>query len=283
MKNIIKQLSIPLAVLAFSACEKVENKVYYEGGTAPVISRNIANVVLEPGQEDKEAITFSWTNPEYRFTTGVSSHDVNYTLEVDTVGGNFRSGAKFTTVVGRNLSVTYTVGQLNAILGNTMLLQLDPRRTYNLEARVTSSIVNALKLVSSNKVSFSARPFPPPPKVATPANDELWLVGGASPGGWNNPLQTPFITTQKLTRVSRTRYELVVNLNANDGFLLLPAMGSWATKYCLEDGVDRGATTGGGEFVFKGGGGQDFLSPTPGGTFKLSFDFQLGRFSVVRQ
>jgi len=283
MKNIIKQLSIPLAVLAFSACEKVENKVYYEGGTAPVISRNIANVVLEPGQEDREAITFSWTNPEYRFTTGVSSHDVNYTLEVDTVGGNFRSGAKFTTVVGRNLSVTYTVGQLNAILGNTMLLQLDPRRSYNLEARVTSSIGNALKLVSSNKVSFTARPFPPPPKVATPANDELWLVGGASPGGWNNPLQTPFITTQKLTRVSRTRYELVVNLNANDGYLLLPAMGSWATKYCLEDGVDRGATTAGGEFVFKGGGGQDFLSPTPGGTFKLSFDFQLGRFSVVRQ
>lgn len=283
MKNIIKQLSIPLAVLAFSACEKVENKVYHEGGTAPVISRNIANVVLEPGQEDKEAITFSWTNPEYRFTTGVSSHDVNYTLEVDTVGGNFRSGAKFTTVVGRDLSVTYTVGQLNAILGNTMLLQLDPRRSYNLEARVTSSIGNALKLVSTNKVSFSARPFPPPPKVATPDNDELWLVGGASPGGWNNPLQTPFITTQKLTRVSRTRYELVVNLNANDGYLLLPAMGSWATKYCLEDGVNRGATTAGGEFVFKGGGGQDFLSPTPGGTFKLSFDFQLGRFSVVRQ
>lgn len=283
MKNIIKQLSIPLAVLAFSACEKVENKVYYEGGTAPVISRNTANVVLEPGQEDRDAITFSWTNPEYRFTTGVSSHDVNYTLEVDTVGGNFRSGAKFTTVVGRNLSVTYTVGQLNAILGNTMLLQLDPRRSYNLEARVTSSIGNALKLVSSNKVSFTARPFPPPPKVATPANDELWLVGGASPGGWNNPLQTPFISTQKLTRVSRTRYELVVNLDANGPYLLLPAMGSWATKYCLEDGVNRESTANGGEFVFKGGGGQDFLSPTPGGTFKLSFDFQLGRFSVVRQ
>jgi starch-binding outer membrane protein SusE/F len=163
-----------------------------------------------------------------------------------------------------------------------MLLQLEPRRTYSLEARVTSSIGNSVKLVS-NKVTFTARPFPPPPKVATPVNSEIWLVGGASPGGWNNPLGAPFITNQKFTRRSTTKYDLVVNLNANDGYLILPVMGSWSTKYCLEDGVDRGSTTAGGDFVLKGGGGQDFLSPTPGGTFKISLDFQLGKFTVVRQ
>lgn len=272
-----------LGSLAFTACNKVENKIYFEGGTPPSISATTNAVNLEPGQENNTAITFRWTNPEYRFTTGISSQDVTYTLEIDTVGGNFSSRAKFSTVVARDLSITYTVGQLNAILGNTMLLQLDPRRNYNLEARVTSSIGNAVKLVSSNKVTFTARPFPPPPKVALPANNEIWLVGGASPGGWNNPLGSPFINTQRFTRLSSTRYELVVNLAANDGYLVLPAMGSWATKYCIEDGVDRATTVNGGEFVFKGGGGQDFLSPTPGGTFKMTLDFQLGRFTVVRQ
>ncbi|MFN4285090.1 MAG: SusE domain-containing protein [Lacibacter sp.] len=274
---------ILLGSLAFTACNKVENKIYFEGGTPPTISASTNAVTLEPGLENNVAITFRWTNPEYRFTTGISSHDVTYTLEIDTAGGNFRSGAKFSTVVARDLSITYTVGQLNAILGNTMLLQLDPRRTYTLQARVTSSIGNAVKLVSSNTVTFTARPFPPPPKVPLPVNNEIWLVGGASPGGWNNPLAAPYINTQRFTRLSSTRYELVVNLAANDGYLVLPVMGSWATKYCLEDGVDRASTVNGGEFVFKGGGGQDFLSPTPGGTFKLTFDFQLGRFTVERQ
>lgn len=282
----MKRFSITMVLLtgmAFTACNKVENKIYFEGGTPPSISATTNAVNLEPGQENNTAITFRWTNPEYRFTTGISSQDVTYTLEIDTVGGNFSSGRKFSTVVARDLSRTYTVGELNAILGNTMLLQLDPRRSYNLEARVTSSIGNAVKLVSSNKVTFTARPFPPPPKVTLPANNEIWLVGGASPGGWNNPLGSPFINTQRFTRLSSTRYELVVNLAANDGFLVLPAMGSWATKYCIEDGVDRATIVNGGEFVFKGGGGQDFLSPTPGGTFKMTLDFQLGRFTVVRQ
>ncbi|MFN8265760.1 MAG: SusE domain-containing protein [Chitinophagaceae bacterium] len=279
----IYQITFLLALTGFFACKKVENKVFFEGGTAPVISATKTTVSLEPGSEGDEAITFKWTNPEYKFTTGISSHDVNYTLEIDTVGGNFSSGAKFSTVVSKELSITYTVGQLNAILGNTMLLQLDPRRDYNLEVRVISSIGDAVKITSSNKVAFKTRPFPPPPKVATPVNEELWLVGGATQGGWSNPLGDPYITTQKFTRVSRTRYELVTTLNAGDGYLALPVMGSWATKYCLNDGVDRGSTVDGGEFVYKGGGGQDFLSPATSGTYKLTFDFQLGRFTVVKQ
>jgi hypothetical protein len=282
----MKQISnfILLALLAgITACNKAENKVFYEGGTPPVISANKSVVSLEPGFEGTEAIVFSWTNPEYRFTTGISSHDVTYTLEIDTLGGNFSSGAKYTNQISSDLSLPYTVGQLNAVLGNSMLLQLDPRREYTLEARITSSIGASAKLVSSNKVTFKTTPFPPPPKVATPTNNEIWLVGGASTGGWNNPLANPYIVNQKFTKLSSTKYELVTDLKPSDGYLVLPVMGSWATKYCLEDGVDRASSADGGEFVYKGGGGQDFLSPASGGTFKLTFDFQLGRFTVVKQ
>ena len=276
----INNIFFLLCLTAFVACEKEENKVYFEGGTPPVLTATTTAVRLEPGEESNLAIKFSWTNPNYNFTTGVSSQDVNYTLEIDTVGGNFSSGKKFTTIITNELSKTYTVGELNNILGNTMILQLDPRRTYNLEARVTSSIGDALKLVS-NKITFTVKPFPPPPKVATPINDELWIVGGASQGGWNNPLATPFITSQKFTRRSRTLYDITINLAANDGYLVLPVMGSWGAKYCFDDGVTRNPD--GGDFVLKGGGGRDFLSPTPAGTFKITMDFQLGKFTVVRQ
>jgi hypothetical protein len=283
MKTMYKISFLLFAVAGFAACKKVENKVYFEGGTAPQITASTTNVRLEAGEEANLAIRFNWTNPDYKFTTGISSQDVTYTLEIDTVGGNFKSGARYTTVIAKDLSKSFTVGEFNAILGNNMLLQLDPRRSYSLEARVISSIGNSVKLISANKVTFTARPFPPPPKTALPVNNEIWVVGGASPGGWNNPLAAPYNTSQKFTRLSSTKYELVINLNANDGYLILPVMGSWSTKYCLEDGTDRATTTGGGDFVFKGGGGADFLSPTPGGTFKISLDFQLGKFTVVRQ
>lgn len=282
MKNLLSICSV-LFLLALWSCKKVENRVLYEGGTAPVISVNTTSPELEPATENNPAIGFNWTNPNYRFNTGVSSHDVTYTLEFDTLGGNFSSGAKYSTQIAKELSLTFTGKQLNAILGNSMLLQISPRREYTIEARVISSISGSVKIVSSNKVAFKVRPFAPPPKVALPINNEIWLVGGASEGNWNNPLAEPYLTNQKFTKVTETQYELITTLKANDGFLVLPVMGSWSTKYCLEDGVDRAGTVSGGAFVFKGGGGQDFLSPTPGGTFKLTFDFQLGRFTVVRQ
>jgi hypothetical protein len=281
MKAFIKYVPV-LLFAGVVSCKKVENKVYLEGSTAPQVTASTAAVRLEPGEEANQAIRLNWTNPDYRFTTGISSQNVSYTLEIDTLGSNFQSKTRYVATITSDLSKTFTVAELNGILGNTMLLQLDPRRLYNLEARITASINGAVKLVS-NKISFTARPFPPPPKTATPVNDEIWVVGGASPGGWNNPLASPFITNQKFTKRSTTKYDVVLNLNANDGYLILPVMGSWSTKYCLEDGVDRGSTTGGGDFVFKGGGGQDFLSPSPGGTFKISLDFQLGKFTVVRQ
>lgn len=282
MKN-ISSISSLLFLLAFWSCKKVENRVLFEGGTPPVISVNTNTPELEPATENNTAIVFSWTNPGYRFNTGVSSHDVTYILELDTLGGNFSSRAKYSTQIAKDLSFAYTGKELNAILGNSMLLQISPRREYTIEARVISSIAGAVKIVSSNKVAFKVRPFAPPPKVAIPVNNEIWLVGGASEGNWNNPLAEPYLTNQKFTKLSETKYELVTNLKSNEGYLVLPVMGSWSTKYCLEDGVDRASTVDGGAFVFKGGGGQDFLSPTPGGTFKLTYDFQLGRFTVVRQ
>ena len=91
-------------------------------------------VRLEPGEEANTAIIFSWTNPDYKFTTGGSSHDVSYLLEYDTLGANFSSSIKQTISVSKDLSFSYTVGAFNSVLGNTMFLQLDPRRTYTMQA-----------------------------------------------------------------------------------------------------------------------------------------------------
>src|ERR1700741_1993070 len=139
MKKYFRLLAFIVPVLlVLIGCEKEENKIYFEGGTAPVISASKTTVRLTPATETENAITFNWTNPDYRFTTGISSQDVTYTFEIDTAGSNFSAPFHYVTACARDISKSFTEKELNEILGNTMRLPVG--REYNLEARITSSI-----------------------------------------------------------------------------------------------------------------------------------------------
>ena len=286
MKSYITKFSLLLAMVSFFACKKVENKIHFESGTSPVLTASTAAVRLEPGEETNTAITLKWTNPEYKFTTGISSQDVKYTLELDTLGGNFSSGKKYTTVFAKDLVKAYTVAELNGILGNTMLLQLEPRRTYSLQARITSSLginTNAVPL-TSNTIAFTVKPFTPPPKIEAPGtsannyNDgNLWIVGDASFGGWNNPLLAPYDVSQKFTKVSKTLYQITVALPGGGGYKLVQAMGVWGTQYHMTTG-----TWASGEFEKKDSDPQ-FPGPPSAGTYKITVDFQFGVYTAVKQ
>jgi hypothetical protein len=264
-------------VVAAGSCKKDENRIFLEEGTPPVLTASSGNISLEPGQEGNLALVLNWTNPDYQFTTGLSSQDVTYTLEMDTLGANFASSKKFTTVIAKELSKSYTVGELNAILGNDMVLQLDPRRNYTMELRVTSSIGSAVKL-ASNVVTFTTKPFAPPPKVVPPDAETLWIVGDAAPSGWSNPLPAPYDVSQKFTKVSKTLYELVVSLPGGGGYKLIQEQGVWGTQYHAL----AGGTWESGEFE-KRDADPTFPGPTTAGTYKITMDFQLGKYTVVKQ
>jgi hypothetical protein len=277
MKIIYQILSI-FAILLFAACEKAENKVMLQGSTKPDLTASTNAVRLEPGEENNTALRLSWTNPDYEFTTGVSSHDVKYKLEIDTLGGNFNSTNRYINVFSKELNETFTVGELNNILGNTMLLQLDPRRNYTFQARVTASLGTSsdIQPLISDTVTFTARPFPPPPKVTLPFNNELFIVGGATPGGWTNPVPEP---AQKFTRLSSTKYEITIDLTA-DYYLLLPQNGSWSNKYSVKDKNLAGLGDGG-DFGYNLS--DDIPAPSVPGKYKITVDFQIGKFTAVKQ
>ena len=282
MKNIFKALIVLFFVAAvISSCKKEETKIYFEGGTAPVLTGSTTAVRLEPGEEANEAIKFSWSNPDYKFTTGGSSHDVSYLLEYDTLGANFSSSKKQSISVSKDLSFTYTVDALNQVLGTTMLLQINPRRTYTMQARVTSSITGGNGKLTSNIFTFTVKPFPPPPKVSLPAAGNLWITGDAVASGWGNPLPSPYDVTNKFTMLpSFTDYELVINMKATGGYKLIQTPGDWSTQYHMKPG----GTALAGSFEF-GDPGQtgNFLAPSVAGLYKLTFNFQLGTYTVVKQ
>lgn len=59
--------------------------------------------------------------------------------------------------------------------------------------------------------------------------DDLFVVGGATPGGWSNPVPVP---SQQFTRVNAVVFEMPsLNLKTGEKFLLLPENGNWGKKF----------------------------------------------------
>ena len=275
MKKISKFLLPVFALSLFLlSCKKDENKIFYEGGTAPVLSANkTGTIALSFVNKDLEAVKFSWTNPNYLFTTGLSSQDVSYLLEVDTTNSNFTNPSRKSITIAKNLSLTMTQGELNDYLLNQLVLKAG--QSHNVEMRVTSSINNKVPLVS-NVLKFVLTPFAIPPKVTPPATNKLYLVGSATPGGWNNPVPVP---TQEFTQISPTFYQInSIALSGGNSYLFLPLNGDWGVKFGAIGGNNSNNVN---EDDFRIGGG-DMLAPTVSGNYKIEVDFQRGKFKLTK-
>ena len=276
MKKLFQFLTYTLVAFSMlTGCDKEENKVYLEGGTSPVLSGSSTAVSLTPGTESEPGITFNWTNPDYVFTTGVSSQDVSYSIEMDTLGANFTSKNKYVTTVAKSLTQSYTKGELNNIMGHSMLVQTG--RQYTFEVRVNSTLgsAEAAKL-TSNVFKFTAAPFTPPPKVIPPTTGKLYLVGDASPGGWANPVPLP---SQEFTKKSPTLFEITITLTGGKSLLFLPLNGDWGDKYGWAGSNNNNNPDG--DNLSRGGG--DIKAPAASGNYKIQVDFQLGKFTAVKQ
>lgn len=277
MKNISKYmfLFVLLTTLVWS-CSKDEKKIYLEGGTAPVLTATKTALILTDATKADEAVTLSWTNPKYVFTTGVSSQNVYYVIEIDTTGANFKNPNKQSIAISSDLSQTFTVAALNNYLSNGLLLKTG--MSHNVELRIKAALINNSAVLYSNVLKMTITPFMPPPKVATPTESTLWLVGNAAAGGWDNPLKSPYDVTQKFTKVSTTLYELTIDFLGGGGYKLVQKMGVWGTQYHALDG----AVVTGGSFELKDSDPQ-FPGPATAGKYKVTVDFQLGKYYVVKQ
>lgn len=279
MKTILSKLFfISTAILLFASCKKDEAKQYFEGGTAPVLSASVSGTIpLSYATASNEAIKLSWTNPNYQFVNGVSSQDVAYLIEIDTTGANFTNPNKQVLSVSKDLSLSITQSQFNDYLLNQ--LQLKPSISHNIEMRVTASMssVNATKLVS-NVMKFSVTPYAIPPKVTPPTSGQLFLVGSATAGGWNNPVPVP---SQQFTKVSDTYYTITVALTGGQEYLFIPVNGDWSHKYACNKTTLPPSGDSGGDFGYDWN--DNFPGPTNSGTYKIDVDFQRGKFTVTKQ
>lgn len=275
MKKILKLvLFSSLSMMFLASCEKDEIKDYFNGGTPPVLTSSVDALNLNYADADKQALTLNWTNPNYTFTTGVSSQDVSYIIEIDTVGSNFSNPQKQSISVSKDLSRSFVISQFNDYLLNQLVLK--PGVEHTLEIRVISSLGNGAGALVSNSLQLTATPYAIPPKVNPPASGELYITGSAVASGWTN---APPKETQQFTKVSETFYEIVVDLIGGNSYTFLPTWGSWNDKYSIKVKNDPNSVNGG-DFQWQG---EDILAPAASGTYKIEVDFQRGKFAVKPQ
>ena len=276
MKNNFLKIGISVSSLFLLwSCEKEENKIYYEGGTAPSLAASsTAALVLTDANKNNTAVKFSWTNPNYNFTTGLSSQNVTYTLQVDTTGANFTNPAMQQVAIANDLSITYTGKDLNAILTKLNLTENAP---HNVEFRIISTLTNNSVPLISNVIKIVITPYLDV-AVPVPTAGTLWATGDAFASGWGNPLPSPYDVNQKFTKVSTTLYELVVNMNASGAYKLIQTQGNWTTQYHMV----TGGTASSGTFEY-GDANPAFPAPSVAGSYKLTFNFKTGTYTVVKQ
>ena len=282
MKRITNYLlSTLMLAVVFTSCKKEENQIFYEGGTAPTLAANkTASISVAFANADMEAVKFSWTNPNYKFSTGLSSQDVFYKLEIDTTNAagtanpNFTFSGKQTIGVSKDLSVSITQGQLNDYLLNQ--LQLVPGMVHYLQIRLIANLVNSNATLMSNVIRLSTTPYAIPPKVDPPTSGNLFIVGNATPGDWNNPVPVP---SQQFTKVSTTLYQIDnLPLIGGNFYLLLPVNGDWSAKY---GAIGANGSNNPDSDDFRLGGG-DLVAPAASGNYKIVIDFQRGKYILTK-
>lgn len=276
MKKIIQSLVyVSLAIVFFAACEKDEARDTYLSGKAPVLSATSRDsIALNFLTEDNLGVTFNWTNPDYKFASGVSSQNVSYTLEIDTAGANFQGDRKKSISISKDLSVSYTQKAFNIAIAD---LNLRPGRAARIEVRLIATLGAAPTELISNVLVFRVMPYAPPPKVPVPTAGTLWVTGNAFASGWSNPLNTTFAVSQRIPRVSETLYEGVIAFVGGGNYKMIQENGVWGTQYKKLTGDAFSGT------LEKKDADPGFDGPSTPGNYKVSVDFQAGTYTVTRQ
>jgi len=249
-----------------TACDKEGNLPFYNAGTAPTLTASATSIAPSPTDSNNVVLSVSWTNPNYATDTST----VKYIVQIDSSGRGF-ANAVSKTVTGVD-STSFTAKELNNIaLGFGFAFNT----AYSLDIRLVSSYANNNDQQTSNTITIQYTPYKVPPKVVLPTSGELYLVGSATQGGWNNPVPVP---SQKFAQIDETTWSGVFQLNGGSEYLVLPVNGSWDHKYSVADKTVSGLSDGG---DFGADLSDNFPGPANSGLYVITLNFQSGKFIVT--
>lgn len=174
MKTIYNLMLIVLSILMLGSCKKDEMELD-KGSTPLKLEISEDTVVLSQFVEDKEAVKFSWGAGSNQGTGAA----ISYLFEMDLKDNNFAGGIKKNIGKTDSHFISCTNKELNDSLKTVWNIPVDDEETYTFEARVTAVVSDpSVETQISNVVVFDVQPY----KYRTM---RLYLIGDATPGGWN--------------------------------------------------------------------------------------------------
>jgi starch-binding outer membrane protein SusE/F len=162
------------------SCGDFEDEYTPRQAEQPVLKISSATVQLRQRQADNTAFTLSWSPGSNKGTNSA----INYTVEIDKKGNNFASPVAIDAGKAAYNS-NFVTETFNDLLLNSFLFT--PGTPAELEFRVISKALDpSVGMDVSNTVSLTVSPY-----QVMPVPDALYMVGSATPNGWDsgNPTQ----------------------------------------------------------------------------------------------
>ena len=202
--------AIILCGLALTACSDNDYMELDKGHDTLALSVFQSADVLDEALHASEAISLSWTTGT-NYGTG---NRISYTLEIAPAGSGFADA--YTAVDQQTQTYSWSVSQENL---NALLLDKfggAAGQSQQLDARVTAHVFGQSE-VQTATLTFAATPY-------TPVTSTLYLVGDATPNGWDNWHAT------EMKRIDNGQFTWEGNLRPGS-FKFLTTLGEWIPSY----------------------------------------------------
>lgn len=276
MKKMKNLFMVAVAIVLFAACDKEGDQVKLIGGSSDITLSisSTADLTLTKAQANFSSLQFQWTNPGYKFSNGVNTQDITFTLQIDSAGGNFANPRTVGLEYKTALSASFKVSELNNALAGVGLKD-GPLNTFQFRVRSTLSGNNAP--IFSNTVTMKIATYL---DVVYPVPDNLFIIGNATPGGWNNTVSN-LDPAQRLIKNSKQPFLFEISritLTGGNYYLLLPVAGSWNNKYAFPGKKNENNLLGD---SFQPDAGEDFLAPASG-DYKITVNFKTAKITLVK-
>jgi hypothetical protein len=215
MKSIIYKIFFTtLFLVIFTSCEEKEF-IELNTDANTTVSLSIDNIVLSKDNATEEALTVSWTEPDFGFDAAPT-----YSILIDFSGGEFIEPQVIP--MGNNLSKTFTVEELN---GKLLSLGVDANTETAIDFKVCVKLSD-YKDVYSEIGTLTATAYSSLLDLST----NWGIVGSATPGAWGNPdiPDLPMYTTN-------TPGVYVAYVTLRTGEIKFRLDNAWTTNYGSPD------------------------------------------------
>ncbi|WP_278036418.1 SusF/SusE family outer membrane protein [Flavobacterium nitratireducens] len=212
-------LSVLFMALLNTSCEETlkDSIVNYNDELKLTVSN--PNLVLQESKQN-ENLTFNWTTG----TNQGTSASISYTLQIDKADNNFANALQYDLGVNK-FSQSISIKNLNYILLNTF--GVSPGEAQDFEAKVIATVAGLETEPQISIVPFTLTPY-------KPVSTTLFIVGDATPTGWN------IANAAEMTPSTSNPGVFVYQGSLSTGSFKLPVNrnGCWCQDFYTRDATD---------------------------------------------